>query len=190
MQYSKIALFIPIAGLLSFAAVADESSQKVDSQFYLAANVGYGTNLTDGLDDNKAVYSVTAGIPLNATWAVESDFHYWHSSGDVGIDFDVDEDIDVYAIDLAMKASYPFTPTVQGFVKAGYSYLHAKDEVNFVIDGVPLSFSLSDNEYKPVASIGLKADYGRYFTTLAYNHFFADDPYDISSVTIGFGYKF
>lgn len=183
MQYSKIALFFPIAGLLSFAAVADESSQSVDSQFYLAANVGYGTNLTDGLDDNKAVYGVTAGIPLNATWAVESDFHYWPSSND-GID------IDVYAIDVAMKASYPFTPTVQGFVKAGYSYLHAKVEVNYVGDGFSLSGSASDNEYKPVASIGLKADYGRYFTTLAYNHFFADDPYDISSVTIGFGYKF
>ncbi|MFQ6371114.1 outer membrane beta-barrel protein [Shewanella sp. YIC-542] len=193
MKRTLVTMLVAASGLTPFATFADNQAPTAAPRFYLAANVGYGTNLPDGLSDNPAVYGLTAGMPLNDIWAVESNFHYWAGSADFAMATTRTEvDLDVYAVDVAAKASYELMPNVRGFIKAGYSYLHANvtADIQDMTGILSATDSASDSTYKPVASIGLQANYGRYFTTLAYNHFFADEPYKLNAVTIGVGYTF
>ncbi|QSX32266.1 porin family protein [Shewanella avicenniae] len=207
MKRQFSALLVAAAALISQQALAT-TAEKPQSDFYLGANIGYGINLLPGYDGNKGVYGITAGWQLDDIWAIESDFHYWHGSQEfpqvepVGVsdgstvynvaNFNVDTN--TYALDIAAKARYVFTPTFQAFVKLGYSYIHSKTDADISyadnVSSAVLHASFSDSSFRPVMSVGLQSDYGRYFSTLTVNKFVADDEFDLSAVSVGFGYRF
>ncbi|KFZ38763.1 hypothetical protein HR45_04935 [Shewanella mangrovi] len=201
MKHSCTLLLVAAASLFSsLPLVAAEQSDKPSSDFYLAANLGYGININD-VYDSKGIYGITAGWQMSDVWSIETDINYWHGSfdgeevyatesGDISNDISLKRD--TYAIDVAAKARYIFTPTMQAFMKLGYSFVSSKVKYDYQYSDGSFSAtgSLSDNTFRPMIAVGLQADYGRYFSTLTLNKYFVDDQYDVSAVMLGFGYRF